>query len=545
MEFDRSFYERLEELMNPDGIGLGYEEAFEKALQELKDGPSDLATGGRVGMQLGGIPLKLVQNLPPLEEIPITTPETPASTTSYEDILAGIQANYPTDAQQTMTRPGPQGEALQSVFGPVLAQFLGRPISPTGGTNVFGQQFGSFLPQQQAQNVLQQQQIQQALNQAGLGAAQFDPTTGGLTGVTGTGTGVAGFQPFLDQATATADRASQEALAGQDAGLQQLQNAATQANLAGLAAIAGQDAGARGVGAAQDIADRIETAAIAGQDRAQPFLDRAEQLSLPKSFEDFMSPYQEQVIDTTRQELERQLQAQQAQLGAGAGAAFGGGRFGLAQGELAATGARGIAQTLAGLRQTGFEQARQAAANALQQQLQLGQAAQGQAGQNLGLLGQALQSQIAGAGAAQGQAGQNVNLLGAAGGQQIQTGTAMGQQAGQDVGLLGQATGIQTGLASLQPQLAAQNIGMLGQLGTQQQAIGQAGLDTLAQGQQMIATMPMQQLGFFGSQLPVFTGGTVYQQAAAPGPGPSPLSQVLGGIAGIGGTALSLGSLFR
>ena len=464
---------------------------------------------------------------------------------TYEEILAGIQASYPTDAQQTMTRPGPQGEALQSVFGPVLAQFLGRPISPTGGTTVFGQQFGSFLPQQQAQNVLQQQQIQAALSQAGLGTAQFDPTTGGITGVTGTGTGVAGFQPFLDQATTTADLASQEAVAGQDAGLQQLQNAAAQANLAGLAAIAGQDVGAGGISAAQDIADRIEAQAVAGQDRAQPFLDRAAQLASPQAFQDFLSPYQQEVIDTTRQELERQLQAQQAQLGASAGAAFGGGRFGIAEGELAATGARGIAQTLAGLRQTGFEQARQAQANALQQQLQLGQAAQGQAGQNLGLLGQALQGQIAGAGAAQAQAGQNVNLFGAAGGQQIQTGTAMGQQAGQDVGLLGQATSVQSGLAALQPTLAGQTIGTLGQLGTQHQAIGQAGLDTITQGQQMIATMPMQQLGFFGSQLPVFTGGTVYQQPGPVGPGPSPLSQVLGGIAGIGGTALSLGSLFR
>jgi hypothetical protein len=475
------------------------------------------AEGGRVGLQeggLGNINLDGVQ----------VTPQ------NYEDILANIQASYPTDAQQTMTRPGPQGEALQSIFGPTLAQFLGRPISPTGGTTVFGQQFGSFLPQQQAQNVLQQQQIQAALSQAGLGTAQFDPTTGGITGVTGTGTGVAGFQPFLDQATTTADRASQEALAGQDAGLQQLQNAAAQANLAGLAAIAGQDVGAGGISAAQDIADRIEAQAVAGQDRAQPFLDRAAQLASPQAFQDFLSPYQQEVIDTTRQELERQLQAQQAQLGASAGAAFGGGRFGIAEGELAATGARGIAQTLAGLRQTGFEQARQAQANALQQQLQLGQA---------------LQGQIAGAGAAQAQAGQNVNLFGAAGGQQIQTGTAMGQQAGQDVGLLGQATSVQSGLAALQPTLAGQTIGTLGQLGTQQQAIGQAGLDTIAQGQQMIATMPMQQLGFFGSQLPVFTGGTVYQQPGPVGPGPSPLSQVLGGLAAFGGTAIGLGSLFR
>ena len=183
------------------------------------------AEGGRVGLQNGG---------PPFTNFPITTPETPTAgigflrpdlQKTYEEALARIEQTYPTDSAQTIARPGPQAEALQSIFGPTLAQFLGRPISPTGGTNVFGQPFGSFLPQQQAQNRLQQLQIEQALGQAGLGRAQFDPRTGGLTGVTGTGTGVAGFQPFLDQATTTADRASQEAIAGQDAGLQQLQNA--------------------------------------------------------------------------------------------------------------------------------------------------------------------------------------------------------------------------------------------------------------------------------------------------------------------------------
>ena len=195
--FQGFFDEFVDMGMDETEAGL---KAFEKMQDALADQAADMdpmATGGRVGLQEGGA-------------------------ASYEDILANIQASYPTDAQQTMTRPGPQGEALQSIFGPVLAQFLGRPISPTGGTNVFGQQFGSFIPQQQAQNVLQQQQIQAVLSQAGLGTAQFDPTTGGITGVTGTGTGVAGFQPFLDQATTTADRASQEALAGQDAGLQQL-----------------------------------------------------------------------------------------------------------------------------------------------------------------------------------------------------------------------------------------------------------------------------------------------------------------------------------
>ena len=42
---------------------------------------------------------------------------------------------------------------------------------------------------------------QQAATQAGLGTLSFDPTTGTVTGV-GAGTGVGGFQPFLDSAQA-------------------------------------------------------------------------------------------------------------------------------------------------------------------------------------------------------------------------------------------------------------------------------------------------------------------------------------------------------
>ena len=59
-----------------------------------------------------------------------------------------------------------------------------------------------------------------------------------------------------------------------------------------------------------------------------------------------MSPYQQQVIDATMSQLDRDLQQQQAQLGASAGSAFGGGRFGVAQGELAAQGALNKALTV-------------------------------------------------------------------------------------------------------------------------------------------------------------------------------------------------------
>ena len=488
------------------------------------------AEGGRVGLQNGG----------EAEEEPKT----------YQGIVDDILASYPTGADsQTISRPSPQVEALQNVFGPQLASFLGTPIKPgEGGQNLFGETYGAFTPEAQAQNIIQQQAIQQALGQAGVtGTAQFDKM-GELTGISGLGQGVASFQPFLTEAQKATDLAQQAAFQGQGAAATAIQNAADQANLAGLAAIAGQNVGQPGITAAQNIADRIEAAGLAGQQAAQPFLDRAAQLADPGAFQEFLSPYQQEVIDTTRQELERQLQAQQAQLGAGAGAAFGGGRFGIAQGELAARGAQGIASTLAQLRQQGFGQAQQAAANALQQQLALGQAAQGQAGQNLALLGSGLQAQLAGAQAAQQQAGQNIGLFGQTGAQQLGVGQGQMAQAGQNVGLAAQAAQGQAGLAQLQPQLAAQNIGLLGQIGAQQQAFGQGLLDTSAAANQMIAAAPQQQLGFFGSQVTGMGGGTAmpttytYTPPVAP---VSPLMQTLGTIGSIGGTIGGIAGLFQ
>jgi len=504
----------------------------------VPEGPfndDQFATGGRVGLQNGG------------EAEEEETPQT------YKEVVEGIMETYPTDAgSQEITRPSPQVEALQNIFGPQLASFLGTPISAgEGGQNLFDQTYGAFTPEAQGQNLIQQQAINQALQQAGLGATaagQFDADTGELTGLSGLDTkGVAGFQPFLNQATKAANLAQTAATQGQGAGTTALQNAADQANLAGLAAIAGQNVGQPGITAAQNIANQMQAAATAGQDVAQPFLDRAAELSGPGAFQEFMSPYQQEVIDTTRQELERQLQSQQAQLGASAGSAFGGGRFGVAQGELGARGATGIAQTLAGLNQSGFQQAQQSAANALQQQLALGQAAQGQAGQNLALLGSGLQSQLAGSQAAQQQAGQNIGLLGQTGAQQLGVGQGQMAQAGQNVGLAGQSLAGQTGLAQLQPQLAAQNIGLLGQIGAQQQAFGQGLLDTSAAANQMIALMPQQQLGFFGGQLTGMGGGAAYPTTYSYSPpvaGPSPLMQTLGTLGSIGGTIGGIAGLY-
>ena len=58
-----------------------------------------------------------------------------------------------------------------------------------------------FAPSVVGLGALQQRAQQQAATQAGLGTLQFDPTTGAVSGVTGTG--VAGFQPFLTDAQTT------------------------------------------------------------------------------------------------------------------------------------------------------------------------------------------------------------------------------------------------------------------------------------------------------------------------------------------------------
>ena len=107
----------------------------------------------------------------------------------------------------------------------------------------------------------------------------------------------------------------------------------------------------------------------------------------PQAFEQFMSPYQQEVIDTTLAEFDRQqsiadVARRDQAIQAGA---YGGGR----EGVLAAEAARGAAQSRAGLQAQllaqGFQQAQAAAAQDLaarqglgQFQTQLGQAGQAQ-----------------------------------------------------------------------------------------------------------------------------------------------------------------------
>ena len=195
-----------------------------------------------------------------------------------------------TDYTQT-TRRAPFLEAAQENYIDLLTQQVGRAPGSEGVPTL-----AELGPQVAGQNVLTQAAQQQAATQAGLGQLTFG-AEGDVTGV-GTGTGVAGYQPFLDQAAA---------------------------------------------------------------------------YSGPQAFQGFMSPYQQQVIDTTLAEFDTQTARGVPQLAADAinVGAFGGGREGVAQAQYASDAAAKRAALQAQLLGQGFTQSNQLANQAFEQQRNL------------------------------------------------------------------------------------------------------------------------------------------------------------------------------
>jgi hypothetical protein len=107
----------------------------------------------------------------------------------------------------------------------------------------------------------------------------------------------------------------------------------------------------------------------------QPFLTTAAASSGPQAYQQFMSPYQQDIIDTTLQEFDVQaakgIPALAAQaIGAGA---FGGGREGVQRAEYRSASDRNRAALQAQLLQQGFQQAQNLAAQQFQQQTNLAQ----------------------------------------------------------------------------------------------------------------------------------------------------------------------------
>ena len=140
--------------------------------------------------------------------------------------------------------------------------------------------------------------------------------------------------------------------------------------------VAGQDA----------LQTQAATLAASGVGSYQPFLTSAQQalttaggLTGSQAYKQFMSPYQQDVIDATLQDFDRQAAMQRQNIGQRAiqSGAFGGGRQGVAEAEYDAASDRNRASILSGLLQTGFGQAQAAANTAFGQQGQLAQAQQG------------------------------------------------------------------------------------------------------------------------------------------------------------------------
>ena len=164
-----------------------------------------------------------------------------------------------------------------------------------------------------------------------------------------------------------------------DAGFQARQDAARafttrQQSLAGLAPqVAAQDR----------LQTEAQKRAEAGLGSFQPFLDQAQIASAasfsPQIAQQFMSPYQQQVIDTSLAEFDRQaaMQEQRIRDQAVASGAFGGGREGVLQSEFRTGSDRNRLALEAGLRQQGFQAAQQAAQQNFANQMGLASALPG------------------------------------------------------------------------------------------------------------------------------------------------------------------------
>ena len=120
----------------------------------------------------------------------------------------------------------------------------------------------------------------------------------------------------------------------------------------------------------------------------QPYLQAAQASAGPNAYQQFMSPYQQDVIDTTLQQYDVQAQKGLPQLAAnaiGAGA-FGGGREGVQRAEYQQASDRNRAGLQAQLLQQGFGQAQQSAQQNFANQLNLGGQQQAFLGQDIGAL---------------------------------------------------------------------------------------------------------------------------------------------------------------
>jgi len=202
-----------------------------------------------------------------------------------------------------------------------------------------------------------------------------------------------------------------------------------------------------------------------------------------QAYQPFMSPYQQDVIDTSLTEFDRQSQMRQQQMQdatLGVPGAFGGGREGVQLAQYQAGSDRNRLALEAQMRQQGFTQAGSDAQRAFQNQQAIG------AGQ-LGL-------------------GQAQMGLG----------------------------GAQLGLSNFERAGLGGDVGAMGQLGSLRQGVSQAQLTADQQMKQAQAYEPYGRLGQWGQGITGLAGGVAGMQYNQPAP-QSPWQSALGTAMGVGG----------
>ena len=387
-----------------------------------------------------------------------------------------------TSTQSVTTRLAPfQEEALADIFA------SGKALTGEGSQMPYSeQQLAALSPEQQA-------------------------------AITAGTQGVGSYQPYLQAGT----EALGQGIGAVGAGLDTMGNALTQLP-----------------GAQQQYQNQADAAALASQ-QGQAGLGQAQGMTAganynfdPTSYQSYMDPYMEDVIQQQYKDIQRQgdIQKQGANAQAVGAGAFGGSRQGIQQAEMNRNVLDQQARTGSQLRSAGFQQAsglaQQAAANQAQQQLQ--QASQyGQQAQAYGNLGLAGASQM-------GQVGQGLGSLAQLTGQIGQSTGALGQSLGQ----MGTAT---AGLGQLGQQMGVQDINTLMGTGALNQGQTQKGYDVERANDLAQQSLPYQQVGFMSD---LFRGVPALQQtySTSTAPPPSTQSQLYGlGIAGLGAYGASGG----
>jgi len=312
---------------------------------------------------------------------------------------------------------------------------------------------------------------------AGMEKAQLDALAAGKKGI-------GAFQPYLTaagQSMGTGISATQQALTGLNAAGQPISEAFDRA----------RDISQQGIGQLQGLSQAYD----------------------PRQAQQFMNPYQQQVIDATMRQIEKQgnIAQQNVQAQAVKSGAFGGYRQGVQQAALDAAMLDQKNSMIANLMSQGYDKA---------------------SAQSMAAFEQQKARQLQEAGALQQAGGQQAALAGQEAGLKAQLAQGIGSLGGQMANIGGQ----QAALGGMQQQLGQGDVNFGYNLGSMEQQQAQRELDALRAGKLQNIYAPYQTLGFVSD---IYKGApstqmavTSSQQAA-----PSPFQQAAGLATGLLSTA--------